>query len=242
MAQLVCMNNPNKYISGCECRLCGSTDPALFFKGGKASGFRNFLRCPICDLVFVPEEFFSDRDSEESQYLLHNNDVNDPDYRAFLGRLYYELKPHLAYGAKGLDYGAGPGPALVGMMRDDGFEVRIYDPFFHPDTGVLDESYDFITCTETVEHFRQPSFEFKRLDAMIRQGGWLGVMTSMLDDWSAFPAWHYHRDPTHICFYSRTTMRWIAGEYSWEVAFPRQNVTLFRKTTSRQTRGKMSLE
>ena len=57
-------------------------------------------------------------------------------------------------------------------------------------------------------------------------------MTGMLDGWSAFPDWGYHRDPTHIAFYSKTTMGWIARRYGWEPRFPRGNVVLFRKPVS----------
>ena len=47
----------------------------------------------------------------------------------------------------GLDFGAGPGPALAAMMSEDGFDVAIYDPFFQPDAEALQRKYDFITCT-----------------------------------------------------------------------------------------------
>ena len=60
-------------------------------------------------------------------------------------------------------------------------------------------------------------------------------MTGMPEDWSAFPEWGYHRDPTHIAFYSETTMRWIARRYGWQPRFPRRNVTLFGKPVSPHT-------
>ena len=54
-------------------------------------------------------------------------------------------------------------------------------------------------------------------------------MTGMLDSWSDFPDWYYHRDPTHICFYSRHTMQWIAERFHWRAHFPSPNVVLFEK-------------
>ena len=51
----------------------------------------------------------------------------------------------------------------------------------------------------------------------------------MLEDWSGFPSWYYHHDPTHVNFYSQKTMTWIAGEYGWQATFPTANVVLFRK-------------
>ena len=113
------------------------------------------------------------------------------------------------------------------MVREDGFEVALYDPFFHPDRSVLKTTYDFIACTETVEHFRNPEAELHQLKSLLEPGGWLGVMTGMLEDWDEFPGWYYHRDPTHICFYSKTTMQWIADRFGWDVVFPVGNVALF---------------
>ena len=75
-------------------------------------------------------------------------------------RLWDELRPRLPEGARGLDYGAGPGPALAAMIEEDGYSAALYDPLFHPDEAVLSDSYDFITCTETVEHFATPAPTF----------------------------------------------------------------------------------
>ena len=192
------------------CPLCHAMRAVLAHKGGKASGYRDFLHCGECDLVFVPRDQLLDAAGQKARYLEHNNDVNDPAYREFLGKMYYALSPRLSAGAIGLDYGAGPGPALQQMMIEDGFEAHIYDIFFHPDEKVLAQRYDFITCTETVEHFTDPRQEFDRLNGLLRPCGWLGVMTGMLETWDEFPSWYYHRDPTHINFFSITTMQWLA--------------------------------
>ena len=211
------------------CPLCRSDCAAPFYKGGKASGYRDFLHCDECDMAFVPRAQLLDAEGQKARYLQHNNDVHDPAYREFLGRMYYALRPRLKPGARGLDYGAGPGPALQRMMLEDGFEAHVYDIYFHPDKSVLATKYDFITCTETVEHFGEPRAEFDRIDRLLRPGGWLGVMTGMLESWDDFPEWYYHRDPTHVNFFSRATMEWIAARLGWDAHFPRENVALFRK-------------
>ena len=143
--------------------------------------------------------------------------------------MYYALRPLLKSGARGLDYGAGPGPALQHMMQEDGFKADVYDIYFYPDRSVLSVAYDFVTCTETAEHFADPRGELEKIDKLLNRGGWLGVMTGMLENWEDFPSWYYHRDPTHVNFFSRITMRWIANLLGWEVHFPKENVTLFRK-------------
>ena len=212
-----------------RCPLCHSDRTALLYTGRDNRDRRSYVLCSVCDLVFVPRRFHLGREAQKRRYLSHNNDPDDPDYRGFLSRLWDEISPHLVGGARGLDYGAGPGPALAEMMREEGFDVRVYDPLFHPDRPALETEYDFITSTETAEHLACPREDFDKLGAMLKPSGWLGVMTGMLDDWSAFPDWYYRLDPTHICFYSRNTMNWLGEQYRWRVEFPRENVTLFQK-------------
>ena len=212
-----------------RCPLCGSNDASLLFTSRNRAGCREFEHCSVCDLVFVPSRYHLDEEAQRSRYLEHNNDPDDADYRRFLSRLLDPLRPCLKPGSAGLDYGAGPGPALAVMMREEGFDVRLFDPFFHPDRSALDRSYDFIACTETAEHFADPAREFRLLHRMLRPSGWLGLMTGMIDSWSGFPQWHYHRDPTHVCFYSKRTMQWIGERFRWRVRFPCPNVALFQK-------------
>jgi 2-polyprenyl-3-methyl-5-hydroxy-6-metoxy-1,4-benzoquinol methylase len=119
------------------------------------------------------------------------------------------------------------------MLAEQGFAMRWYDPLFAPDQGALHERYDFITCSETAEHFAAPAIEFQRLNSLLRPGGWLGVMTRILEDDAAFPQWWYHRDLTHIAFYRRETMNWIATRYGWRLEMPAPNVALFQKAPPR---------
>jgi len=107
--------------------------------------------------------------------------------------------------------------------------METYDPYFAPNPLALEQSYDFITVTETVEHFYHPGKEFARLTTLLRSGGFLGVMTEMWLDDRPFEKWHYPRDPTHVIFYRRTTMEWIAERFGYGMEIPRPNVVLFRK-------------
>jgi 2-polyprenyl-3-methyl-5-hydroxy-6-metoxy-1,4-benzoquinol methylase len=166
-------------------------------------------------------------------YRYHQNDPSDVNYRRFLNQLASHLPARLTPGAHGLDYGSGPGPTLAVMLAEQGFAMRWYDPLFAPDQGALHERYDFITCSETAEHFAAPAIEFQRLNSLLRPGGWLGVMTRILEDDAAFPQWWYHRDLTHIAFYRRETMNWIATRYGWRLEMPAPNVALFQKAPPR---------
>lgn len=178
------------------------------------------------------EEYLLDLESQKVRYLEHNNQVDDPDYRKFLSRLWIHLKPLLSVDARGIDYGSGPGPALVAMMRECGFKVESYDPIFASNPELLQHKYDFVTCTETVEHFHRPGDEFRRLDTIIEPGGLLGIMTSIVYDIDTFSSWYYMRDPTHVSFYSPRTMQWIADRMDWCLEMPTKNIAIFQKLSS----------
>ena len=211
------------------CPLCGGSRCRFFHRSDDRHGVREFYECAACDLAFVPPRFHLSESAEVERYLMHDNDPADVGYRRFLSRLWNELKPTLRPGASGLDFGCGPGPALARMMREDGFDARLYDPHFFPDRSPLALKYDFVTCTETAEHLRAPAATFELLDSLLVPGGRLGVMTGMLEDRSGFASWGYHRDPTHVAFYTRRAMSWIADKMGWAAEFPAQNVTIFSK-------------
>ncbi len=211
------------------CPLCLSTQTAHFHTSRQKNLERDYLHCDTCDLVFVPPKFHISTDTARERYLTHDNDPDNADYRRFLSRLWDELRPHLPVGARGLDYGAGPGPALAAMIEEAGFSAALYDPIFHPDESVLTHTYDFITCTETVEHFATPRADFLRLDELLAPGATLGIMTDILEDLENFPDWYYHRDPTHVAFFTHRTFRWIGEWLGLEVEFPRGRVVLYRR-------------
>lgn len=190
---------------------------------------KTYWRCHGCLLTFLSQEHHLEPHLERARYTLHENNPEDPRYRSFLSKLTEQLVPRLPRGAEGLDYGSGPGPTLSVMLTEQRFRMAIYDPYFAPDTEVLGRTYDFITCTETAEHFFRPGDTFQQLDRLLRRSGWLGVLTEILEPDISFPDWWYPRDPTHVCFYAKETMGWIAHRFSWKVEYPQKNVTLFHK-------------
>ncbi|QSP96516.1 class I SAM-dependent methyltransferase [Marinobacter salinisoli] len=168
-------------------------------------------------------------DEERGIYDCHENDAADPGYRRFLAKLLDPLLARLEPGLSGLDFGCGPGPALADMLTEAGMSMSLYDPFFCPDTDALSRTYDFITCTEVVEHLHQPAEVFRRLDALLKPGGWLGVMTCFQTDDDRFANWHYRRDPTHVVFYREKTLGVVASQLGWQLDIPRKDVALMRK-------------
>lgn len=191
---------------------------------------RAYRRCDRCEATWLSPSQLPTADGERAEYLRHQNNPADAGYRRFLDKLAAPLLARLSPHSAGLDYGCGPGPALAAMLRQAGHAVALYDPLFQPDAAVLRCSYDFITCTEVVEHFHRPAAEFARLDALLRPGGWLGIMTCFQTDDARFAAWHYRRDPTHVVFYREHTFRHLARRLGWSCEIPAKDVVLMRKS------------
>lgn len=168
-------------------------------------------------------------EQERAEYDLHENNVNDPGYRRFLSRLAGPLLERLPAHACGLDFGCGPGPALVAMLREAGLTVSAYDPFYAPDSAVLARRYDFVCATEVVEHLHHPAKVWESLWQMLEPGGYLGLMTKLVLSQEAFSCWHYINDPTHVVFYSRQTIDWWATRKGVQAQYIGSDVILIRK-------------
>ncbi|GAA3542821.1 class I SAM-dependent methyltransferase [Zobellella aerophila] len=210
------------------CPLCEHTGILPFWQDKT----RNYYRCDRCRLIFVDPAQRLNADAEKAIYDTHQNDPGDPGYRRFLARLAEPLAARLAAGSRGLDFGCGPGPALALMMEEAGFATRTYDPYYAPYPEHLAQSYDFVTCTEAIEHFYHPGREWRRLLGLLRPGAWLGIMTKLALDRSAFANWHYKQDPTHVSFFSRETFHWLAERDGLNIVIIGADVILLQKPES----------
>ncbi len=209
------------------CPLCHTQRASHYCRDRK----RDYLQCSHCELVFVADNFLLDAVSEKAQYDLHCNAVDDPDYRRFLGKLAQPLMQYISSPAQGLDFGCGPGPALAAMLHEQGHSVALYDPFYFPDTTALAQTYDFVTCTEVIEHAHDAAATWATLFSLLRPGGWLGIMTKRVINRDAFSRWHYKNDPTHVRFYSDHTLQWITKKFQVSLQLASSDVALFQKTT-----------
>jgi len=207
------------------CPVCTNPDARFFLT---VSG-RDYWRCQYCQATFQDPAQLPTAAVEKAEYDQHDNQVHDAGYRHFLSRLTNPLCERLSPGARGLDFGCGPGPALAAMMSEAGFPTALYDPFYAPDASVLESTWDFVTCTEVVEHLHHPAVVFSRLNGLLKPGGWLGIMTQFQTDDARFANWHYRRDPTHVVFYREETLRYLADQYGWECTMPVRNVALMQK-------------
>jgi hypothetical protein len=204
------------------CPLCSASEAASFHQDKR----REYLRCSVCRLIFVPESFHLPEADERAVYDLHQNSPDDHAYRAFLNRLSEPVATRLNPRSRGLDFGSGPGPTLSVMFEELGHMMAIYDPFYAPDTSVLATQYDFVTASEVVEHFRNPTDDLHRLWSCVKPGGILGIMTKLALNRAAFERWHYTHDQTHVSFFSRETFEWLATRWKARLNFVGHDVIL----------------
>lgn len=209
-----------------DCRLCRASGALRDF--ARLEGHQ-YWRCDVCGATLLDPAHFPEPAAEHTHYQTHHNAPGDPGYRRFLSRLAEPLMARLPRGSAGLDYGAGPGPALAAMLREAGHRVALWDPVFHPDPAPLEQQFDFVACTETVEHFHHPAHEFDRLFGLVRPGGWLAVMTCFQTDDARFAGWRYRKDPTHVIFYRADTLRHLARMRGWSCEVPCKDVALMRR-------------
>lgn len=196
---------------------------------------RHYFQCQRCQLVFVDRQSLPAPAAEKAVYDCHENHVDDPGYRGFLNRLAAPLLERIKAGSTGLDFGCGPGPALAAMLSEQGHSMAVYDPFFAPEQQVLQHKYDFVTCTEAIEHFHQPQHEWQQLIELVRPGGWLAIMTKLVAGPEQFAGWHYKQDPTHVSFFSQATFEFLAQRHQLTLEFIGADVMLMQSHASTAT-------
>lgn len=209
-----------------QCTLCRSSDTAFLLHD---ENLFTYYRCNKCKLHFAgPGQRLSPA-IEKSRYDHHENNPDDPDYRNFLNQIFLPLSKLIPEKSSGLDFGSGPGPTLNRMFERAGHRVAIYDPFYAPREQLLTTCYDFITTTETAEHFFHPRREFELLWKILKPNGYLGIMTLMLHSTDDFENWFYRMDDTHVTFYKKDTFIWLAGHLNAQISFYGDRVCILKK-------------
>ncbi|MEX0933581.1 MAG: class I SAM-dependent methyltransferase [Candidatus Paceibacterota bacterium] len=163
--------------------------------------------------MYISKSFFLKPEEEKKRYTLHENSLEDVEYVTFLRRLLLPLETFLRRGDTVLDYGSGPEPVFAELVRQKGFDVQTYDPFF----SLLfsdEETYDAVTSIEAFEHFHNPAKELKTIFLLVEPRGHIGVMTERHDRTTNFKTWYYTKDPTHVGYFSDTTFKWIESKYN----------------------------
>ncbi len=164
-----------------------------------------------------------------ARYLKHHNTIEDSGYVEMLLRPIEMLRQHGVDIRRVLDYGCGPAPVLVELLKQEGYEAIGYDPLFAKDAG-LSRPFDAVVSVETFEHFAEPQVELKRIVGLLRPGGYAVVMTQFHHGPDTIDDWWYARDPTHVAFYSQRTLDWIAKTFDLTIlGRAAQHVTLLQR-------------
>lgn len=187
-----------------NCPLCKSLSQN-FFK----NKLRSYQRCNNCHSIFLESKYYLSQTDEKKRYLEHNNDVTNIGYQNFVKPVVDKVKELKSSSQIGLDFGAGPGPILSYLLKETGYNVETYDPFFFPNHSLLEKKYDYIMASEVAEHFFNPFEEFTKLKQMLKEEGILFIYTDLYFEGLDFSSWYYKNDPTHVFFYSKDTFHWI---------------------------------
>lgn len=189
------------------CILCGSeANPYRVVRA------RRYYKCGNCSSVVMDPDDYVTLQQEKARYETHNNDVNDPGYQEFVTPITEKVLDNHGKQEYGLDYGSGTGPVITKLLRDRGYRINTYDPFFDGDWSLLEHTYHYIVCCEVVEHFHKPSLEFRKLRELLKPGGSLYCMTQLFDSGIDFDSWSYKNDETHVIFYHPRALEWIRIE------------------------------
>lgn len=190
---------------------------------------RDFYECGTCLAVIMDPDCYVDRQDEVYRYETHDNDVDDPRYQNFVSPLVEAVQEDYSPGQTGLDYGSGTGPVAAMLLRDAGYEITTYDPFFERKPAAFLRNYDFILSSEVVEHFHHPAKEFRLLREMLKPGGHLYCMTLRYSEEIDFESWHYAQDETHVIFYREKTAEWIQSAFNFSELKLKERLIILRK-------------
>lgn len=187
------------------CRICAqTTQPFNQYQQ------KDYFFCSNCQSVQLDGSCFLTTEQEKAHYLNHENVSSDLGYRAFVQPITNAVMQCFNNHQVGLDFGSGQDAAVVAILREKGYQIQAYDPFFFPDLNWKKHKFDFITATEVVEHLHHPLHTFKKLKEALKPNGKLFIMTELLPAETSFAHWYYKNDPTHVTFYSVKTMQWLA--------------------------------
>lgn len=180
---------------------------------------KKYRRCEACGSAFLLPGFLLNEKDEKARYLLHQNGLDNDGYRTYLEAFLDNSFRLIGAESKAIrtvfDFGSGPAPSLVSLLRGRGYDARGWDPFFDSDGQEFPGGADLVTCLEVVEHFKDVRSGFERLSARVRKGAWCVIGTRVLiNDLGVFerefPSWWYRHDPTHVSFYTREGLEAVA--------------------------------
>jgi hypothetical protein len=132
-----------------NCIVCKSKCLDIFLKVDNLT----YWKCGFCEAKFLDKKNYISYNEEKKHYLKHNNSLSDQGYRDFLQCLINPLKDKISNNDFGLDYGCGYAPALADILKKDGFDIDIYDPFFFPNQNIFLKNLNLLLVLKLLNIF-----------------------------------------------------------------------------------------
>ena len=196
-----------------KCLICHTeTTKTTTLSNGKI-----FHHCDNCAFSHLDSKFFLNQEEEKARYDLHENSINNQGYvEMFENFIEFGITPYQDSVKKILDYGSGPEPVLAELLKNHGYQVEVYDPFYAAHTYEA-ESFDLISSTEVFEHFFDPLKEIQNILKLLKSNGYLVIMTRFSPELEEFKSWFYKDDPSHVSFYQIKTFTYISQLFDLEI-------------------------
>ena len=137
------------------CKICAHGTRSIY--DGQLAATYNY--CSGCGFMFKEAAKRPTPEQEKNRYLAQLNTPADTGYVARLKTFIEKnITPFQPDPKTALEFGSGTGPVLARLL-------------FAPGKVYLDKTYDLITCTEVVEHLRDPLGVVKMLNSHLNPGG-----------------------------------------------------------------------
>lgn len=188
-----------------------------------------YFQCKKCGFIFKDRHKILPSSDEFACYEGHENSIEDPRYVAFFLKFLTKAVFPFFNGGEALDFGSGPEPVLAQILRKYfRIKVDIYDKYYAPYPVFEEKEYDMILCTEVAEHLDDPQHYFALFSKHLKKEGMLSIMTLIKQQEQDFLSWHYMRETTHISFYTKESLEYLAEKNGLAIVYTdnRRYITL----------------
>ncbi|MCF8217836.1 MAG: class I SAM-dependent methyltransferase [Bacteroidales bacterium] len=191
-----------------------------------------YFICSTCGAYVRDKKYHVTNEREKQRYLEHNNDIHDEAYQNFTSPITNTILQKFTAGHSGLDYGCGTSPVITKNLRENGYNVKLYDPYFYPDKDNLENNYDYIFSCEVFEHFNDPKSEINKLISILKPEGYLIIMTHLYNEKIPFAKWYYRNDDTHVFIYTLKTIKYIEKTFDLRVEKVDKKLIIFKHSAA----------
>lgn len=209
-----------------HCKICDSKcfDQSITKKG------KIYHHCDTCGFSFLDDKFHLNAEKEKQRYDLHENNLENLAYvKSFEEFIEEYISPYPVKSI--LDFGSGPNPVLVELLKQKAYQVDFYDPFYQKQKPK--KQFDLVCSTEVVEHFCNPLKDISLMQSYMKAGAYLAIMTGFNPGKDKFSNWNYKNDETHVSFYSMKTFEKIASIFNLQIIKHSQNKFILLKNLAK---------